>query len=476
MRRETKMNPLLPALSLLCLSGIPALSAQDPTPAAPTTAAKPAADKPGDPAAVALLQQALKFTQSLPAMRCKIEATFVMPEMPEGMPEIDIELPTLEVEAALQSPNRFAVRSGEPFGAMIVSDGKQMLRCIDQFQMYELREAPATLAAMFAGKRDAFELPAMRSLAALLAESGKKGALLDAKQVALLGKVKLDQQECHHLKITDDKLACEVWIAVGDEPWVLRHRPAPQKIDLAALMAGGDDEEGKEGEDDAQGIMPGFDCRYRDHAKDAKKDAFALVPPKDYTKVDDLQQAAMEKAMEDAGNMDDEDVGEDQQGMIKEPPHASVGKPVPPVTFPMLDGSKVELASLKGKVVLLDFWATWCGPCVRGLPKVAEVAGALAEQGVVFLAVNLDEDKETIRKFLDQKKLELRVAMADQKVGEQFGIDGIPHTVIVGRDGVVRAVHVGFGPGSEKKLAKDLQEALDAGKGEGKDGKQEAGK
>lgn len=129
-------------------------------------------------------------------------------------------------------------------------------------------------------------------------------------------------------------------------------------------------------------------------------------------------------------------------------------------TMKDVEGKDVSLQSYKGKVILLDFWATWCGPCVAGLPKVAEVAAKLKDQGVVFVAVNLGENQKTVEAFLAKKELAITVALADQKVGTRFGVNGIPHSVIVGKDGVVRTVHVGFGPGSEKQLEKDLLAAI----------------
>jgi thiol-disulfide isomerase/thioredoxin len=140
--------------------------------------------------------------------------------------------------------------------------------------------------------------------------------------------------------------------------------------------------------------------------------------------------------------------------------HASVGNPAPDVELTLLDGSKQKLVDLKGKVVVLDFWATWCGPCVQGLPKVSEVTKKLADQGVVFVACNLGEDKATIETFLTKKQLSIAVALCDQALGGKFGVNGIPHTVVIGTDGVVKKVHVGFGPGGEKQLEKDLLEVL----------------
>jgi peroxiredoxin len=148
----------------------------------------------------------------------------------------------------------------------------------------------------------------------------------------------------------------------------------------------------------------------------------------------------------------------------EEPSSKLIGQPAPPFELATLAGPKMSLAENRGKnIVVLDFWATWCGPCVKALPIVSDVARTYAGKGVVVYAVNQQEDAPTIRAFLQQQKLELNVALDEQgSVGELYGVTGIPQTVVIGRDGTVADVHVGYNPQMKALLSKKIDELLAA--------------
>ena len=114
--------------------------------------------------------------------------------------------------------------------------------------------------------------------------------------------------------------------------------------------------------------------------------------------------------------------------------------------------------------MIVDFWATWCGPCVKGLPKVTKVAEAFKDKGVVFYAVNVGEEPEKVKAFMDKKSWSFTaVSDKENKVSETYGVTGIPHTVIIDKKGVVRQVHIGLIPNLEDQLTKELEAVL-AGK------------
>jgi len=140
------------------------------------------------------------------------------------------------------------------------------------------------------------------------------------------------------------------------------------------------------------------------------------------------------------------------------------GKPAPDFTLPSLDGKDVKLSQLKGNVVVLDFWATWCPPCRKSLPHLNKVANdaSLKQQGLKVYAVNCRETKDKAKTYLQQNSLTFNVVRDESgSAMKDYLITGIPTTVVVGRDGMIREVFIGFGgEESEKQLDNAIHIAL----------------
>jgi len=138
---------------------------------------------------------------------------------------------------------------------------------------------------------------------------------------------------------------------------------------------------------------------------------------------------------------------------------ALVGKPAPDFELGLLDGKTFRLSGTRGQVVVLDFWATWCGPCLQAMPQVEKVAREFRDQGVRLVAVNLQEAPEVISAMLERHKLDLTVALdRDGVVAEKYAANAIPQTVVIDRDGNISRLFVGGGP----HLGDQLRDALKA--------------
>ena len=137
-------------------------------------------------------------------------------------------------------------------------------------------------------------------------------------------------------------------------------------------------------------------------------------------------------------------------------------KAAPPVKTKLLDGTPFNLAEHKGKVVVLDFWGTFCGPCVLALPELMENMSGFSRKEAILVAVNQGESKKVISQFLKNKKLtNLTVAMdKNLEIGREYKVLALPKTVVIDSKGVVRHVHVGFSPRKGKRLKSEIQALL----------------
>jgi len=118
--------------------------------------------------------------------------------------------------------------------------------------------------------------------------------------------------------------------------------------------------------------------------------------------------------------------------------------PAPAFSLPDLNGRTLNLADYKGKVILLDFWATWCGPCRIEIPGFIELQNRYRDQGLLIIGISMDKGPEPVREFYEEFKMNYPVVMADDKVSELYGgVWGLPTAFLIGRDGRIYAKHLG---------------------------------
>ena len=149
-----------------------------------------------------------------------------------------------------------------------------------------------------------------------------------------------------------------------------------------------------------------------------------------------------------------------------EPPAApemnfSAGDDAPDFKLKDAEGKEVTMASFKGKVVLLDFWATWCGPCKAAMPTMQKLYDEFKDKGAVVLGVNMGERSPTAGKdYIASKKFTYPCVFEADDLANAYGISAIPTLVIVGKDGKIIEIEVGMSDPTGEKLRKVITDAL----------------
>jgi len=132
----------------------------------------------------------------------------------------------------------------------------------------------------------------------------------------------------------------------------------------------------------------------------------------------------------------------------------AAGTAAPDFSLPARDGSTVRLSELKGQVVMINFWATWCGPCRQEMPLLTQLQSKYEPLGFTLLGVNVEPDSAAAQDWLKGMAVDFPI-LFDRKnaVAESFGVQGMPSSVFLDRAGNVRYVHRGYKPGDEAKYA-----------------------
>lgn len=146
----------------------------------------------------------------------------------------------------------------------------------------------------------------------------------------------------------------------------------------------------------------------------------------------------------------------------QEPPHALLGKQANDFKLDgPKPGSSISLSSAKGKVVVLDFWASWCPPCRRELPVIDALYQTYQSKGVVFFGVNVDQERQAALNLLQKTPLSFPIGLdTDSKVAASYMVEGLPTLFLIGKTGKIERVHVGFREDLKAVLSKDLDALL----------------
>jgi thiol-disulfide isomerase/thioredoxin len=117
-----------------------------------------------------------------------------------------------------------------------------------------------------------------------------------------------------------------------------------------------------------------------------------------------------------------------------------IGRRAPEILRPDFNKQTISLAKLRGRVVLLNFWASWCGPCLKEMPRFDELAQQYGENKFAVIGISIDDDQASAQKALERMHIHYPVAMGDVKLGNAYGgVLGVPISYLIDANGVIRA-------------------------------------
>ncbi len=137
------------------------------------------------------------------------------------------------------------------------------------------------------------------------------------------------------------------------------------------------------------------------------------------------------------------------------------GQTAPDFALKSSTGENMRLSEYRGDVVMINFWATWCGPCRQEMPLLDELYQRYSRVGFNLLGVNIDDDSRRAMQMIEELGVDFPVLFdATKRVSEMYDVDAMPVTVIVDREGTVRYVHQGYKPGYEDKYLTEIRTLL----------------
>jgi thiol-disulfide isomerase/thioredoxin len=140
------------------------------------------------------------------------------------------------------------------------------------------------------------------------------------------------------------------------------------------------------------------------------------------------------------------------------PIKATAAKAAPDVQLTMRDGKKVMLSQLRGQVVMINFWATWCGPCRKEMPLLDAMYRKYKAMGFTLVGVNVEPDSKEAQAYLRDVPVSFPIAFDnDSKLTKVFDVQGMPSSVIIDRRGNARVVHKGYRPGDENEYLDNIR-------------------
>jgi peroxiredoxin len=392
----------------------------------------------------ALLSLAAVFVQSSLAETEKAKPEDVLKQMADYLGKLpryscnlvgslDIKVPNNEEQhevtqmtARVERPNKLAlVVTRGKMGLSLVSDGKQLTQFLPVLNRYAVSEAPASYAEM-ADVGVPLKPTILGAQVALVPTGGDdyvKRLVSGVESSRYIGRERVGDVAAHHLRFVEKNFDWDIWIRDGHEPVVEK-----VVVDLS-----------KEFADEKATVKYAVSFSDWNVSPNFTPSDFAFKAPPTAEQVDQL--------------------------IEPDPPHPLLGKPAPAFKTVDLNGKPFDLKSQLGKnVIMLDFWSTSCQPCLMLMPELEAVAEKYKDRGVIYRAVNGGEDAESLKEFVKAMKLKAPIVLDPSlEIWRAYGVEPIPQTVLIGKDGKVQVVHLGYSPALGEEIAKQV-EALLAGK------------
>ncbi len=137
------------------------------------------------------------------------------------------------------------------------------------------------------------------------------------------------------------------------------------------------------------------------------------------------------------------------------------GQMAPDFVLKSSSGENLRLSEYRGDVVMINFWATWCGPCRQEMPLLDELYARYQRVGFNLLGVNIDDDSQRAMRMVDELGIRFPVLFDERKeVSELYNVEAMPATILVDREGIVRYVHHGYKPGYEDRYLDQIRSLL----------------
>ena len=134
------------------------------------------------------------------------------------------------------------------------------------------------------------------------------------------------------------------------------------------------------------------------------------------------------------------------------------GAPAPAFALQSNSGKPMNLADLKGQIVLVNFWASWCGPCRKEMPILEQLNRQYRNKGVTLVGVNVEPDSAAAVDWLKATPVSFPILFdVDSKVSKLYQVEGMPNTVILDKSGKVRYIHRGYSPGAENEYLDQIR-------------------